>query len=324
VLVLGDESIAEILVVNIARLWRNARAFERAQLELTLAGPDAVAHCEELLARYPQLDWICRLQAWSVDLRSPTLHESDYVDDAGAIYVAFRDEAEGLAAALQLARAGLPPETITLTINDERLGAARLATDGTGATRIGVFGILSRTLIPDVLLDGLNETLARSMHTSYRRNQLARRADPSSPSLAPWIALDEDLRNSNRAFAYGIPEKMRAIGCIVVPTTLVELQDAATIFTPDELETLARQEHDRWMRDRIADGWSYGETRDDARKLHPSLVPYEELSEDEREKDRDAIRDLPRMLAEAGFEIHRLSTLRAPGIPSAPQRSAPA
>jgi hypothetical protein len=324
VLVLGDESIAEILVVNIARLWRNARAFERAQLELTLAGPDAVAHCEELLARYPQLDWICRLQAWSVDLRSPTLHESDYVDDAGAIYVAFRDEAEGLAAALQLARAGLPPETITLTINDERLGAARLATDGTGATRIGVFGILSRTLIPDVLLDGLNETLARSMHTSYRRNQLARGADPSSPSLAPWTALDEDLRNSNRAFAYGIPEKMRAIGCIVVPTTLVELQDAATIFTPDELETLARQEHDRWMRDRIADGWSYGETRDDARKLHPSLVPYEELSEDEREKDRDAIRDLPRMLAEAGFEIHRLSTLRAPGIPSAPQRSAPA
>jgi hypothetical protein len=314
VLVLGDESIAEILIVNIARLWRNARVFERARLELTLAGPDAVATCEELLARYPQLDWICRLAAWPIDLHSPTLHESDYVNDAGAVYVAFRDEAEGLAAALQLARASLPADTITLTINDERLGAARLATDGTGATRIGVFGILSRTLIPDVLLDGLNETLAGSMHTSYRRNQLARGADPSSPSLAPWSELDEDLRDSNRAFAYGIPDKMRAINCIVVPTTLVELQDAAAIFTPDELETLARQEHERWMRDRIADGWSYGEARDDARRLHPSLVPYDELPEDEREKDRDAIRDLPRMLAEAGFEIHRLS---GPEIPRA-------
>ena len=323
-LVLGDESVAEILVVNIARLWRNARAFERARLELTVAGPNANATCAQLLSRYPQLDWICRLQPWTIDLRSPTLHEGEAVTEAGAIYVAFRDEAEGLAAALQVARAGLPPDTITLTINDERLGAARLASDDSGARRIAVFGILSRTLIPEVLLDGLNETLARSMHVSYRRNQLARGADPSSPSLAPWSELGEDLRDSNRAFAYGIGEKMRAIDCIVVPKTLVELQDSALIFSSDELERLARQEHERWMRDRIADGWSYGEVRDDEGKLHPSLIDYDELSEDEREKDRDAIRDLPRMLAEAGFEIHRVgaAAVSAPGTQRARPQSA--
>jgi voltage-gated potassium channel Kch len=307
VLVVGDSAIAEILVVNIARLWRNARAFERSRLELTVAGPEASATCERLLARFPQLEWVCRLTAWEIDLDSPTLHESEIVTGAGAIYVAFADEAEGLAAALQLARAGLPADTITLTINDERLGAARLAADGTGSSRIAVFGILSRTLIPGVLLDGLNETLAQAMHDSYRRNQLARGADPASPALAPWRDLHEDLRDSNRAFAYGIPEKMRAIGCVVVPTTLVELQDSEAIFKPPELEELARLEHDRWMRDRVADGWSYGETRDDERKLHPSLIPYAELTEAERDKDRDAIRDLPRMLAEAGFEIHRVS-----------------
>jgi hypothetical protein len=326
-LVLGDEAIAEILVVNIARLWRNARAFERARLELTVAGPNAVETCEQLLARYPQLDWICRLEAWTIDLHSPTLHENEFVASANAVYVAFRDEADGLAAALQIARAGLAPDTITLTINDERLGAARLATDGSGANRIAVFGILSRTLIPDVLLDGLNETLARSMHTSYRRNQLARGADPASPSLAPWNSLTEDLRDSNRAFAYGIGEKMRAIDCIIVPTTLVELQDSALIFSTDELERLARQEHERWMRDRVDDGWSYGAVRDDARKLHPSLVDYDELSEDEREKDRDAIRDLPRMLAEAGFEIHRVRGAAAiidPGTAPALAASDPA
>jgi hypothetical protein len=75
------------------------------------------------------------------------------------------------------------------------------------------------------------------------------------------------------------------------------------------------------MRDRIADGWSYGAARDDVRMLHPSLVPYDELPEDEREKDRDAIRDLPRMLAEAGFEIHRLS---GPETPRARPALAPA
>jgi hypothetical protein len=116
---------------------------------------------------------------------------------------------------------------------------------------------------------------------------------------------------------------MRAIDCIVVPTTLVELQDSAAIFTPGELETLSRQEHERWMRDRIADGWSYGETRDDARKIHPSLRSYDEISEAEREKDRDAIRDLPRMLAEAGFEIHRVGPRSTVSDPSTQRAQLP-
>jgi hypothetical protein len=321
-LVLGDEAIAEILVVNIARLWRNARVYERARLELTVAGPNALETCQQLLDRYPQLEWICRLEPWKIDLRSPTLHESEHVAGADAIYVAFRDDAQGLAAALQLARADLPPGTITLTINDERLGAARLATDGTGATRIAVFGILSRTLKPEILLEGLNETLARFMHASYRRNQLARGGDPSTKSLAPWDELSEDLRDSNRAFAYGIADKMRSIGCIVVPTTLVDLQDSALIFSPDEVESLARAEHDRWCRDRIADGWTFGPVRDDVRKVHPSLVAYDEISEDERDKDRDAIRDLPRILAEAGFEIRRVGRASDPGRAPAPAPSA--
>ena len=325
VLVLGDAAIAEILVVNTARLWRNAREFERARLELTVGGPDAAETCERLLTRFPQLDSICRLAPWDVDLHSPTLHESEIVSDAGAIYVAFSDEAVGLAAALQVARTGMPAETVTLTINDERLGAGRLAADGSGASRIAVFGILNRTLSPGVLLEGLNETLAQSMHTSYRRNQLARGADPSSPSLVPWPQLSEDLRDSNRSFAFGIGEKMRAIGRVVVPTTLVEAQDAEEIFTPSELETLARLEHDRWMRDRIADGWSYGDPRDDARKLHPSLIAYDELSEPERDKDRDAVRDLPQMLAEAGFSIYRVdAALNGRGTGPVPAPSAPA
>jgi voltage-gated potassium channel Kch len=222
VLVVGDSAITEILVVNTARLWRNARTFEQSRLELTVAGPDAAATCERLLARFPQLEWVCRLTAWDVDLASPTLHESEIVTEAGAIYVAFADESDGLTAALQLARAGLPPDTITLTINDESLGAARLAADGAGSSRIAVFGILSRTLTSEVLLDGLNETLAQAMHESYRRNQLSRGADPASPVLAAWRELSEDLRDSNRAFAYGIPEKMRAIGCATTSASSIQ------------------------------------------------------------------------------------------------------
>ena len=36
-------------------------------------------------------------------------------------------------------------------------------------------------------------------------------------------------------------------------------------------------EHARWMEDKVAQGWQYGPVRDDSRKVHPLLVPYEQL-----------------------------------------------
>lgn len=49
------------------------------------------------------------------------------------------------------------------------------------------------------------------------------------------------------------------------------------IVLPDELaeltEKLAENTHDQWARQRLADGWRYGDKRDDSAKTHPSLVP---------------------------------------------------
>ena len=55
----------------------------------------------------------------------------------------------------------------------------------------------------------------------------------------------------------------------------------------DELaEILARNIHDLWAQERIAEGWNFGLQRDDARKEHPNLVPYEDLPEPEKNYDR--------------------------------------
>ena len=47
-------------------------------------------------------------------------------------------------------------------------------------------------------------------------------------------------------------------------------------------------------------------------RLHPLLVPWEEISEEEREKDRDAIRAIPRMLARVGYELAVRSARHVP------------
>jgi hypothetical protein len=43
--------------------------------------------------------------------------------------------------------------------------------------------------------------------------------------------------------------------------------------------------HENWMRDKLADGWVYGETKDPEAKTHPCMVPYNELPEEQRVKD---------------------------------------
>ena len=306
ILLVADEALAEILILNMARLWRNARSDRDQLVELTVAGPDASAICERAYEQHEGLRNVCRLSPVDGDPGGRRLYDLACATRFAAIYVALADEARGLASALQLAQAPGPPAPLTLVINDERLGAATLAGGARERRAIEIFGILSRALAPDLMLQGLNETLAREMHASYRRNQIARGADPADSRLVAWDELSDDLKSSNRAFADGIPEKMAAVGFVAVPSALVDLDGVDSLFAPDEVEALAVLEHERWVRDRARDGWSFGATRDDARKLHPSMVPWEDLSEPEREKDRDAVRDLPRILAEAGFEVHRV------------------
>lgn len=52
------------------------------------------------------------------------------------------------------------------------------------------------------------------------------------------------------------------------------------------IEECARNVHEIWCEGRRAEGWRYGPLRNDITKETPCLVPYEELSETEKEYDR--------------------------------------
>ena len=70
-------------------------------------------------------------------------------------------------------------------------------------------------------------------------------------------------------------------------------------------ERLAEHVHDVWAAERLADGWRFGPRRDDAKKEHPSLVPYAELPESEKKYDRNtALQTLKAILA-LGYQLRR-------------------
>jgi RyR domain len=139
------------------------------------------------------------------------------------------------------------------------------------------------------------ERLARAIHSNY----LAEFA----PDGESWEHLDEDLKEANRAQARDIGAKLDRIGADVSVTTAGNGVTTFT-FSDEELETLARAEHERWVAQRTEAGWHTGD-RNDTAKLHPSLVPWEQLSDSEQDKDRDAVRHIPDVLAEVGLRVVR-------------------
>ncbi len=83
--------------------------------------------------------------------------------------------------------------------------------------------------------------------------------------------------------------------------------DTSTVTIPADLrellELLARNTHEVWAAQRIADGWSYGRTRDDIQKTHPCLVCYDELAENEKQYDRNTAEEIIKAILLVGYEI---------------------
>jgi hypothetical protein len=72
-------------------------------------------------------------------------------------------------------------------------------------------------------------------------------------------------------------------------------------------EILAKNTHEVWASGRIAEGWTYGDVRDDVKKKHPCLVPYEELSESEKNYDRATAIEALKVIMSRGFSIQKLA-----------------
>ena len=83
--------------------------------------------------------------------------------------------------------------------------------------------------------------------------------------------------------------------------------DTSDVKLPVELEQLveqlAKNVHEVWSASRIAEGWTYGEQRNDQLKTHPCLVPYDELPEEEKAYDRNTSLGTLKLIMKLGFWI---------------------
>jgi hypothetical protein len=293
---LGESILAEAV--------RRAQLLCVSRLAVTAVGERADVMVQRWHARHPALAEVATVTAIpvSVSALAPGLLES--ARRAGAAIVTLPDERAALAAALHLARRrAVPPGRLVLAVSDLALESAFPPQGGVG---IRVVGALTSTLDRDLLADGTRERIARARHAHYVRQRKRDGAAPGDdPSLRPWEELDKSLRATNLAFADRVAGTLDALGAIVVPADIGPLHRPPLDLDDDVLEPLAEREHELWMADKEREGYTYGADRNDDPRVrtHPSLRPYVELSWDEQEKDRSAIRELPTMLAEAGLAL---------------------
>ena len=86
-----------------------------------------------------------------------------------------------------------------------------------------------------------------------------------------------------------------------IDTSKIELSDDLLELT----EKIAENVHENWSVGRIADGWTYGETRNDEKKTTPCLVPYAELTDSEKEYDRVTAIQTLKLIVALGYKIEK-------------------
>lgn len=91
--------------------------------------------------------------------------------------------------------------------------------------------------------------------------------------------------------------------------------DTSDVTLPPELfvlaDNIAKNVHEVWAQQRIKEGWVYGPQRNDELKQHPCLIPFEALSETEKNYDRNTALETLKLITRLGFTITKPTSSEA-------------
>lgn len=311
ILIVGAGALGRYLALVAGGAWAVHPASALGPLALDWIDAEAGREAQALRAGYPRWAAHCACTALNLAPAEPAFARAELLLQAGvagdwdAVYVCLPEAAASMRAALLLA-AWLPAHCPIVVSVPRSTGLTRLATAHSGA-RMQVFPLLERTCTFDLLHTDRRENLARAIHANYLAHALrGGESAGQNPSVRDWNDLPEDLRESNRLQADHILSKLEKAGCRAVP--LDHVPPDAFAFTDAEVEMLAEYEHERWMLERMQAGWRFAEgPKDLERKTSPYLVPWHDLGEEIRELDRQPVRQIPALLAAAGFGVYRVN-----------------
>ena len=184
------------------------------------------------------------------------------------------------------------------------------------AARLVPVGMIQHACRLDAVT-GAREKMARSFHDEY----LSARGIPTNTprerrgdNAMPWDRLKQTYRIANRRAIDHLPIKLLDAGYIIkdVPRQEWRTSEADKLGADTgELGHLAELEHQSWEIDRWLDGWQEGDVRDDEHRINPTLgVPFERLTPEVQERDRQPVRALADLLGKGSGKPTVLRDIR--------------
>jgi hypothetical protein len=148
------------------------------------------------------------------------------------------------------------------------------------------------------------DVIARAIHTDWYEHITEARRERGGAFCKPYDQLDDTCKATNIAAALRITTILGLISFeLEKGTATVAEEEQIEQKLNDHLELLAEAEHMGWDEQTRLEGWVPGPDYNEGKKIHHLLVPYEELPEVEKKKDRDAVLNYPKNLRLAGFKI---------------------
>jgi hypothetical protein len=144
------------------------------------------------------------------------------------------------------------------------------------------------------------ERAARVVHQRFLK-AMGGDLNPNKPSHRPWEELTPFYRESNIRLVTTTLAGAEAVGRTWGPLNTDEGQAVSVTVSRAHLIAMAVFEHESWRRFYADHGWRYGPERDDQRRMHNALLPWEELSDYFRELTVDTVRSALGTLHALGY-----------------------
>lgn len=126
--------------------------------------------------------------------------------------------------------------------------------------------------------------------------------DPNSPNAEDTYSIEqfENAWNDSKNYLVTITSnRMKTYTPKPIDLSDVELSEDLNGLR----EAIAENAHEVWAENRYAEGWRYGEQRNDELRLHPDMVPYSQLPEGEKEYDREMAMKTIKLLKKLGYDL---------------------